>query len=119
MGLHAGNSGRLVIGTAAAVLLVLADTVGQIIQIGTFPFRVDSDSYASSAFALAGASLFHLLITLFIGVGLWNRARQGKYSVASNWQVRVVGLWWSWIAVAAVASAFTTSFIASPHIVVH
>jgi heme/copper-type cytochrome/quinol oxidase subunit 3 len=119
MGLHAGNAGRLVIGTAAAVLLVLADTVGQIIQLGTFPFRVDSGSYASSAFALAGASLFHLLITLFIGVGLWNRARQGKYTVASNWQVRVVGLWWSWIAIAAIASALTTSFIASPHIVVH
>jgi heme/copper-type cytochrome/quinol oxidase subunit 3 len=116
-GIRAGQSSQLVVGAAVAVVLVLATTVGQIVQIATFPFRVDSGSYASSVFALAGANLFHLLITLFLGIGLWNRARLGKYTAESNWQVRMVGIWWTWIAVAATVSAFTTSFIASPHIV--
>jgi heme/copper-type cytochrome/quinol oxidase subunit 3 len=119
LGLRGEKRDRLVTGTGIAVVLVLADTAAQVAQIATFPFRVDADSYASTAFVLAGASLFHLLITLFVGVGLWNRARQGKYTVASSWQVRIVGLWWSWIAVAAIAGALTTSFIASPHVVVH
>jgi heme/copper-type cytochrome/quinol oxidase subunit 3 len=114
--LLAGRSSRLVVGAAIAVVLVVADTVGQIIQLATFPFRVDSGSYASSVFTLAGANLFHLLITLFVGVGLLNRARLGKYTLASHWQVRVVGIWWTWIAGAAILSAFTTSFIASPHV---
>lgn len=117
LGIRAGKSNQLVLGAGVAVGLVLATTVGQIAQIATFPFRVDSGSYASSVFALAGANLFHLLITLFIGVGMWNRARIGKYAVASHWQVRVVGIWWTWIAAAATISALTTSFIASPHII--
>jgi heme/copper-type cytochrome/quinol oxidase subunit 3 len=117
VGIQAGKRSQLLVGSGVATLVVLADTVGQIIQLGTFPFRVDSGSYASSVFALAGANLFHLFITLFVGIGVWNRARLGKYTETGNWQVRVVGIWWSWIAVAAIVSAFTTSFIASPHVV--
>jgi heme/copper-type cytochrome/quinol oxidase subunit 3 len=113
----AGKRGQLIAGAGVAVAVVLADTVGQIIQLATFPFRVDSGSYASTVFVLSGANLFHLLITLFVGFGLWNRARLGRYSTPGSWQVRVVGMWWTWIAAAAIISAFTTSFIASPHIV--
>jgi heme/copper-type cytochrome/quinol oxidase subunit 3 len=113
----AGKRGQLIAGAGVAVAVVLADTVGQIIQLATFPFRVDSGSYASSVFVLSGANLFHLLITLFVGFGLWNRARLGRYSTPGSWQVRVVGMWWTWIAIAAIISAFTTSFIASPHVV--
>jgi heme/copper-type cytochrome/quinol oxidase subunit 3 len=116
-GLRTGNAGRLVLGAGIAVVLVVADTAGQFVQIFTFPFRVDSGAYASSVYVLAGANLFHLLLTLFIGVGLWNRARLHKYKAPGDWQVRVVGIWWTWIAGAALLSAFTTSFITSPHIV--
>jgi heme/copper-type cytochrome/quinol oxidase subunit 3 len=116
-GLQAGSPGRLVTGAAVAVVLVLADAVGQVAQIATFPFRLDSGSYASSVFVLAGANLFHLLITLFVGVGLWNRARLRKFKAPGDWQVKVVGIWWTWIAGAALLSAFTTSFITSPHLV--
>jgi heme/copper-type cytochrome/quinol oxidase subunit 3 len=115
VGSLAGKPERLVFGASLAVLMVAADTVGQIIQMVTFPFKIDSGSYASTSYVIAGASLFHLLLTLFIGTGLWNRARLGRYSSHDNWQVRVVGVWWSWIALAAVITAFTTSFIASPH----
>ena len=45
---------------------------------------------------------------------MWNRSRRRIYSADSNWQVHVVGLWWTWIALAAVGVAFATSFVTSP-----
>jgi hypothetical protein len=45
---------------------------------------------------------------------MWNRSRRSIYSGESNWQVHVVGLWWTWIAIASVAVAFATSFVTSP-----
>jgi hypothetical protein len=77
---------------------------------------VADSAYSSSLYTLAGANLFHLLLTVFLGVAMWNRGRQHIYSASSNWQVRLVGLWWTWVALAAVLAAFTTSFIAAPHI---
>jgi hypothetical protein len=46
---------------------------------------------------------------------MWNRSRRRIYSGESNWQVHVVGLWWTWVAFAAIAVSFTTSFVASPN----
>ncbi|MGZ4745269.1 MAG: hypothetical protein ACXVYS_18845, partial [Oryzihumus sp.] len=66
--------------------------------------------------ALAGYHAFHLLLTLFIGIGVWNRARMGRYAT-DGWQVRLVGYWWAWVAVAAILTAATTSLAAIPHVV--
>lgn len=114
-GNRAGRTNRLVAGTGLAVLVLVATTVGQIIQMATFPFKVEAGSYASTVWVLAGDNLFHLLLTLFIGIGLWNRSRLGKYTATDGWQVRIVGMWWSWIALTTIVGAFTASFIASPH----
>ncbi|MEO9220276.1 MAG: hypothetical protein ABI251_00590 [Mycobacteriaceae bacterium] len=111
----AGRKDRLGLGAGLAVLVLVATTVGQIIQMGTFPFEAESGSYASTLYVLAGDNLFHLLLTLFIGIGLWNRSRLGKYTAIDSWQVRVVGIWWSWVALTAIIGAFSASFIASPH----
>jgi hypothetical protein len=67
-------------------------------------------------YLLAGANLFHLVVTLFLGLAMWNRARLRKYSATDNWQVGIVSLWWAWVAIAAGFSALTTSFIASPSV---
>jgi heme/copper-type cytochrome/quinol oxidase subunit 3 len=115
LGIHAGNSGRLVTGTAVAVVLLVGDVVVQIIQLATLPFGVNASSYSSSVYVLGGANVFHLLLTLFIGVGLFNRARMGKYASDNDWQVRLVGIWWNWIAGAAIITAIATSFVASPN----
>lgn len=116
-GIRAANQTRLVTGMAVAVGLVLIDGVAQIIQLASFPFRPDASAYASSVYTLAGANLFHLLLTLFLGIGLWNRSRLGMYSARDFWQVDIVGIWFGWIAVAALGSALATSFIASPNVV--
>jgi heme/copper-type cytochrome/quinol oxidase subunit 3 len=114
-GFHSGKESRLALGAGVAVLLVVADVVGQVVQIATLPFGVKHSSYSSSIYVFAGANLFHLLLTLFVGVGIWNRVRLGRHSPSNDWQVRLVGIWWTWIALAAVISAFTTSFVASPN----
>lgn len=116
IGIQAGLERRLVRGVGLAVLVLVAVAIGQLIQLSTFPFEVDDSSYASTTYVLAAANLFHLLLTIFLGVGIWNRGRQLMYAPSNNWQVQIVGLWWTWIAAAAVLSAFATSFIASPNL---
>jgi len=113
-GIRHGHRGRLVLASAVGVLLLLAVIVGQVVQIAGFDFDIASSAYASSMYLLAGANLFHLVLTLFLGLAMWNRARVGLYSATQNWQVGIVSIWWAWVAVAAVLSAFTTSYIASP-----
>jgi heme/copper-type cytochrome/quinol oxidase subunit 3 len=115
-GIENGSESRFVAGSALALLLLVVDTVAQLLQLISFPFGVADSAYSSSLYTLAGANLFHLLLTVFLGVGMWNRGRHHIYSATSNWQVRLVGLWWTWVAVAAVLAAFTTSFITSPNI---
>jgi heme/copper-type cytochrome/quinol oxidase subunit 3 len=112
--IHRGNVSRLSTATALALLLVVVGLVAQVVQLATLPFDLDESSYTSAVYVLGGANLFHLLLTLFIGVGMWNRSRLGLYSPTNAWQVRVVGIWWTWIAIAAVISAVPTSFIAAP-----
>jgi heme/copper-type cytochrome/quinol oxidase subunit 3 len=118
IGLEKDDESRLVRGAAVGVVIVAAVAVGQLIQLASFPFEVDDSAYGSATYVLAAANLFHLLLTVFIGVGIWNRSRLHKFSSDNNWQVQVVGLWWTWIAVASLLSAFTTSFVASPNLIV-
>jgi heme/copper-type cytochrome/quinol oxidase subunit 3 len=115
-GIRVGARGRLLAGTAMAVVLVLADVVAQLIQLATLPFGVAVSAYSSEIYLLGGANLVHLFLTLFLGVGVWNRARIGLYTKDDHRQLTVIGYWWMWIAIAQVATALVTSFVASPNI---
>ena len=112
----ADKPGRLRLGVLLAVLLVLVDLVLQSYQLGTAGIRVADGSYASAWMALAGYHAFHLVLTLFVGVAIWNRARIGRYAT-DHWQVRLVGYWWAWVAAAAIITAATTSLTTIPHAV--
>ena len=114
--IRAGHEGRFVSAAVVAVLVVLATAVGQFLQLANFPFGVAESAYSSALYTMAGANFVHLLLTAFLGVAMWNRGRQHIYSATSHWQVQLVGLWWTWVAVAAVFGAFTTSFITSPNV---
>jgi heme/copper-type cytochrome/quinol oxidase subunit 3 len=115
-GIENGAESRFVAGAALALVVLVVDTVAQVWQLVSFPFGVADSAYSSSLYTLAGANLFHLLLTVFLGLGMWNRGRHHIYSASSNWQVRLVGLWWTWVALASVLAAFTTSFITSPNV---
>jgi heme/copper-type cytochrome/quinol oxidase subunit 3 len=108
---RAGDRGKMLTGTALAMLLLLADLGVQVWRMVTMPFSVGDGSYASTIMVMAGAHVFHLLLTAMLGVAVFNRTRRGLFSVGSRWHARVVGYWWSWVAISAVAIAFTTSFV--------
>jgi heme/copper-type cytochrome/quinol oxidase subunit 3 len=114
-GILAGNETRLVTGSIFGLAAVLVAGVLQFIQLANFPFGVADSAYSSSMYFIAGANLFHILLTAFVGLAMWNRSRRHIYSESSNWQVHVVGLWWTWIAIAAVVVSMATSFITSPN----
>ncbi len=114
-GVLAGSEARLVAGSAFALAIVLVAGVLQFIQLANFPFGVSDSAYSSAMYFIAGANLFHILLTAFLGLAMWNRSRRHIYSENSNWQVHVVGLWWTWIALAAVVVSIATSFITSPN----
>lgn len=113
-GIRVGSTGRLLAAAGLGVLLVLADFAAQIGQLVTLPFGITDSAYSSELYALGGANLLHLLITLFLGIGVWNRTRRGLYSRDDARQVQMVGFWWTWVSVAAVATALVTSFVYSP-----
>jgi heme/copper-type cytochrome/quinol oxidase subunit 3 len=113
-GVEAGSVSRLGVGLGLAVLLMVVGTVVQILQMATLPFGIGHNAYSSCVYVLAGANLFHMLMSLFIGIGLWNRTRAGLYSQGNYWQIRVAGTWWAWVALAAVIGAVPLSFITAP-----
>lgn len=115
-GIRAGSTGRLVSGTGLALLVLVATAVAQWIQWTNFPFGVEDSAYSSAMYVLAGANMFHLLLTFYLGLAIWNRGRRRLYDSGNTWQVQLVGVWWTWIALAAVLAAATTSFIASPNV---
>ncbi len=106
------DDARLTVGLLVATLLLVVDLVLQVDQMLTVGFRAADGAYASSWMALSGYHVFHLILTLFIGIGVWNRARLGKFAT-DRWHVRLVGYWWTWVLVSAVITATTTSFTAA------
>ncbi len=99
---------RLNLGVGAAVLVAVVDMVLQIVQMITAGFTPRDGAYQSAWMALSGYHVVHLLITLFIGIAVLNRSRLGRFDT-NRWQVRLVGYWWTWMAVTAVIIAATTS----------
>lgn len=110
VGVRKGNQAKLVAGMGLAFLLIVADLVAQVWQWANFPFVTTTGGYASAMILLAGANCFHLGITTFLGLGMFNRSRKGRYTKDDHWHVSVVGLWWTWVAFASVMVSVTTLF---------
>jgi len=113
-GIAGGNSSRLMVGTLIALVLVLVDMGLQIFQLANMPMHskdgVYQGSYMSSFVALSAYHVVHLLLALFVGLALWNRARKGLYSSENHYQATLVGYWWRWVTAAALLTALTLSF---------
>jgi heme/copper-type cytochrome/quinol oxidase subunit 3 len=97
-------NGGLVALVGMTVALVLA-----IVQMTTFPFAVSDNAYSSAVWVLAAATVFHLLITVFLGLGIVVRVHRRVTRGARDWHVRIVGIWFAWVCAAAVLGALTVS----------
>jgi heme/copper-type cytochrome/quinol oxidase subunit 3 len=109
LGMEPTRLSRFVRSGLVGVLLMTLALVLNIVQMATFPFAVNDNAYASAVFVLAAGNVFHLLLTLFTGIGAVNRVRHGLVAGAQLWALRVVGLWWSWVCVASFVGALTIS----------
>jgi heme/copper-type cytochrome/quinol oxidase subunit 3 len=93
-----------------ALVVIITDLYLQIQALSSFPFTIKNGTYASTMFALAGANIFHLSLTIFLGIGIVNRIRMGRYSQDDLGHIREVTYWWVWVAVASLITSFTTMY---------
>lgn len=98
LGIRAGNRGALTICSAIATILVIAALAGQIRFMGHLPFTTSDGSYASTYIVLSGYHIYHLLLALFLGIGVTNRAIHGRYSSANTSGLSAIGYYWYWMA---------------------
>lgn len=100
---------RFVGSAVLGLLLMTVALVLNILQMVTFPFKVSDDAYASAVFVIAAGNVFHLLITLFTGVGAANRVRHRLTEGPQIWSLRIIGVWWGWVCLASATGALTIS----------
>ena len=108
-GVRAKNQTQLVLGGGLALVFSLAAMVYQFIQVSNAPFTTTSGAYASCYFLIAGLNALHLVITVFIALGNWNRSRLGIYK-SDHWHVDIVNIWWIWMTISSLLGAFALSF---------
>lgn len=102
--------------SGAAAVLAAAALVAQWWQVSTLPFAAGNGSYASTVLVLLAGNVVHLLLVLFLLIGIVNRVRLGRVTRDDPWQAQLVAIWLTWIAVAFVLGAFlTTAMKASPN----
>jgi len=121
-GMKGGHKSQLVIGAGIALLASIVAAVLQFHQIASYDFPLNdkgyfAGTYSSSIVTLAGANAFHLILTIVITLGIFNRARMGKYTDPASWQPRIAVYWWLWIVISAVlVGLMTTYVVSSPYI---
>lgn len=121
---QATRAGRSAIpGALLAGLLALAGVVLSAVAISDLPHRIAAStgarvvagSYASSLLAIDVSNLVHLALLIFLGLAVVARSRKGLISQSSPTHVRLVRIFWVWVAFSvALAAIVTTVFVASP-----
>lgn len=95
--------------SGAAAVLAVATLVAQWWQVSTLPFSSQNGSYASAVLVILAGNVVHLLIVIFLLVGIVNRVRLGLITQDDPWQAQLVSIWVTWIAVAFILGAFLTT----------
>jgi cytochrome c oxidase subunit 3 len=98
LGARANNQLLIRGGLVAALVLEIAALVGQINFMGHLPFTTVNGSFASTFIMLSGYHVYHMLIALFLGVGVTHRALRGRYSREKMLGIVTVGYFWYWTA---------------------
>ena len=80
-----------------------------IVEMYQFPFHVVDNAYSSAVWVIAAGNVFHLLITVFLGLGIVIRVQRRETRGARDWHVRIVGIWYAWVCVAALIGAITVT----------
>ncbi|MFY9914405.1 MAG: hypothetical protein WAK18_07060 [Nocardioidaceae bacterium] len=108
--LHAPGRRHFLNGGVSAVAGMSIALLLTIVQMYRFPFHVSDNAYSSAVWVLSAANVFHLLITVFLGLGILIRVHRRVTRGARDWHVRIVGIWFAWVSVAALLGAITVTF---------
>ena len=103
------NQTQLKLGSLVALVASVVAIGYQFNIISTAPFTFSDGAYVSCFYMFAFLNMVHLLLTLFISLGNWNRARLGLY-VENFWHVDIVRIWWIWMVVSSLLGAFSLSY---------
>jgi heme/copper-type cytochrome/quinol oxidase subunit 3 len=107
-----------------AIIVALVGVVVSIVQLHDIPqvFVAVNDSmtmsytaYDSSMLAIIVSAFFHLVVVAFLGLGLTIRAARGVINGDKWYQVRLVRLYWVWVAISAVVVTAITTGINTIH----
>lgn len=97
-------NGGVVALVGMAIALVL-----NIVEMYRFPFHVSDNAYSSAVWVIAAGNVFHLLITVFLGLGIVVRVHKRRTLGAHDWHVRLVGIWFAWVCVASLIGTLSVS----------
>ncbi|HML01466.1 MAG TPA: hypothetical protein VK428_14870 [Acidimicrobiales bacterium] len=105
------RSGQRVVSNTAAMALaaLLAGIALQCYQFTALPFSTIDGTYASSFEFFMGSTLAHLFVLGLVAVGVWNRARLGRYGDGHWQQLRLIRIFGVWIAASIAVLVFVMS----------
>ncbi len=106
-----GFQTALVTGSVLSMLLMLAALVAQWIQVTTFPFGPSDGAYASAVIILCCSNLFHMLLVLFLLVGVVNRSRKGLINQQAHYQAQATTYYMTWVSISVLLGALVTTFV--------
>jgi len=109
IGARAQNQTQLKLGSLVALVASVIAMVYQYNTIASAPFTFSDGAYVSCFYMFAIMNTVHILLTVFISLGNWNRARLGLY-VENFWHVDIVRIWWIWMVVSSLLGAFSLSY---------
>ena len=111
---RAVRNGFQAAGVTAAVLstlVMLGALIAQWVQISTFPFGPTEGAYASAVILLCASNIFHMLLVLFILIGIVNRTRKGLIRQDVNYQSQAASYYMTWVSIAVLLGALVTTFM--------
>ena len=106
-----GSHPGLIAGAGLSFLVTIAAMIFQWIQISTFPFDAGDGAYASAVLLLCASNIFHLFLLLFIGLGIFMRARKGLINKTNWYQAQAASYYMTWVCIAFIIGAILTTFL--------
>jgi len=108
---RSGNHAGLIAGAGLSFLVTVAVLVFQWIQMSTFPFGAGDGAYASAVLLLCASNIFHLFLLLFIGMGIFMRARKGLIDKTNWYQAQLASYYMTWVCIAFLLGGLLTTFL--------
>jgi heme/copper-type cytochrome/quinol oxidase subunit 3 len=111
-----GFQAALITGAVLSTLLMIVALIAQWIQVTTFPFGPSDGAYASAVIVLCGSNIFHMLLVLFLLIGVVNRSRKGLINQGAPYQAQATTYYMTWVSISVLLGALlTTFFVVSPN----